>query len=103
MTRNIQLTARLANTGILVHSAHKPAALMRLPSATAPFCLFHLSANATDIVAIGLIVVAHVAMVEVHVPRVVRDTRVGSGRPIVRGISPRRIRSHCWIMVRPVN
>jgi len=40
-------------------------------------------ANRPYIVRIGLIVVVHVAIVQVHVPRVRRIVRVGSTRPVV--------------------
>ena len=45
-----------------------------------------LTTDTPDLVVVGLIVVVHVAIVEVHVPRVVRIVGVGSGRPVAVGL-----------------
>jgi len=43
--------------------------------------------HTTHIVVIGLIVVVHVAVVEVHVPGVTGIVNVGSSRPVIAGVS----------------
>lgn len=39
--------------------------------------------DTTRVVGIGLIVVVHVAVIQVHVPGVVRVVRLGSSRPVI--------------------
>ena len=49
-------------------------------------------AHAPHVVVVGLIVVVDIAIVEVHVPRVVRVGGIGSRRPVVGRICPVSLR-----------
>lgn len=52
-------------------------------------------ANTADIVVVVLIVVVDIAIVEVHIPRIVRIVGIGSRRPVVGRFYPDSLRHEC--------